>query len=72
MTPASPAIQPVAPGPGAVASPCIDICQIVAETGLCRGCGRTLDEIAAWPAASDEERRAILRRIDRRRAESSC
>jgi uncharacterized protein len=29
-------------------------------SGLCIGCGRTLDEIAQWAAMSNEERRAIM------------
>jgi predicted Fe-S protein YdhL (DUF1289 family) len=29
-------------------------------SGLCIGCGRTLDEIARWSAMSNEERRAIM------------
>jgi predicted Fe-S protein YdhL (DUF1289 family) len=31
-----------------------------AGSGLCIGCGRTLDEIAGWAAMSAEERRAIM------------
>jgi predicted Fe-S protein YdhL (DUF1289 family) len=29
-------------------------------SGLCIGCGRTLDEIAGWADMSAEERRAIM------------
>ena len=38
-----------------VESPCIGICTII-DTGLedvCAGCGRTTEEIAAWPTATD-------------------
>ncbi|HKA64329.1 MAG TPA: DUF1289 domain-containing protein [Methyloceanibacter sp.] len=31
-----------------------------AGSGLCIGCGRTLDEIAGWAAMGAEERRAIM------------
>lgn len=41
-------------------SPCILVCVIDRKTGYCFGCGRTSDEIAVWPSASREERRAIL------------
>lgn len=44
----------------AVPSPCRNICKV--KKGLCTGCGRTLDEIAAWPTAPDELRRAIRQR----------
>jgi predicted Fe-S protein YdhL (DUF1289 family) len=40
-------------------TPCIDVCEMDAGTGLCIGCGRTLDEIAGWADMSNEERRAI-------------
>jgi predicted Fe-S protein YdhL (DUF1289 family) len=50
-------IEPVA---SAVASPCRNICRV--RRGLCTGCGRTLEEIAAWPVAPDSERVAILAR----------
>jgi len=42
-----------------VPSPCISVCRMDAATGLCEGCLRTLDEIAAWGMASDEEKRRV-------------
>jgi predicted Fe-S protein YdhL (DUF1289 family) len=36
------------------------------DKGLCLGCHRTIDEIAGWSAASDEEKRAILMRVAER------
>jgi predicted Fe-S protein YdhL (DUF1289 family) len=41
----------------AVPSPCISVCRMDAATGLCEGCFRTLDEIAAW-GIGDETRQA--------------
>jgi predicted Fe-S protein YdhL (DUF1289 family) len=38
------------------------------QTGLCTGCQRTLDEIAAWSVLDDVERRAVWARIGLRRA----
>jgi predicted Fe-S protein YdhL (DUF1289 family) len=43
-----------------VASPCTQVCQIDARSGYCRGCLRTLDEIAAWGASDDGWKRALL------------
>lgn len=40
-----------------------------AATGLCRGCLRTLDEIAAWGGADEAGRIAILAAVVRRRQE---
>jgi predicted Fe-S protein YdhL (DUF1289 family) len=42
-----------------VPSPCISVCRLDAATGLCEGCYRTLDEIALWGRASEEEKQAI-------------
>jgi predicted Fe-S protein YdhL (DUF1289 family) len=50
-----------------VPSPCIGICQIDEAVGWCAGCLRTRPEIGAWLAASNDERRAILTEIERRR-----
>jgi uncharacterized protein len=47
-------------------TPCIQICQIDTESGLCVGCGRTLDEIARWGRLSSSERRAIMRDLPER------
>ena len=41
-------------------TPCIDVCEMDGASGLCVGCGRTLDEIAQQAVMSNEERRAIM------------
>ncbi len=50
-----------------IPSPCVGVCRLDSATGLCAGCMRTLDEIAAWPAASSAERLAIVQRLRARR-----
>lgn len=57
--------QPSAEAP--VASPCINVCRMDAASGLCLGCARSLDEIAAWSQASNAQRLAILRQLPQRR-----
>ena len=47
-------------GGAEVASPCTSVCTIDAETGLCAGCYRTLDEIAGWIDLSAEHKRTLL------------
>jgi uncharacterized protein len=42
-----------------VPSPCVNICRIAADTGLCTGCQRTLDEIATWSRLDDPAKRAV-------------
>ena len=44
---------------------------IETPSGLCRGCYRTLDEIARWGEMNDLERAEVLRRIQGRPRESS-
>jgi predicted Fe-S protein YdhL (DUF1289 family) len=52
-----------------IPSPCVGICRLEEDTGLCAGCLRTTDEIAAWPAADAAARLSILKRLrERRRA----
>lgn len=41
-------------------SPCINVCEIERRSGLCRGCLRTVDEIMAWPTASEAARAALV------------
>ncbi len=52
-----------------VPSPCIQVCAMDEASGLCRGCQRTLDEIAAWSALSDAEKLRVWKRIRARRLE---
>jgi predicted Fe-S protein YdhL (DUF1289 family) len=52
-------------------SPCVSICTLDAR-GLCRGCFRTLEEISGWLRMSGEERWAVLRATDARRAASQA
>ena len=47
-------------------SPCVKICTYDPGAALCRGCGRNLDEIAAWHAMSDAERRAVMDKLSER------
>lgn len=41
-------------------SPCIKVCIVDGGAGLCIGCGRTLQEIAAWGRLDETERKAIM------------
>jgi hypothetical protein len=44
----------------AMESPCVKLCVLDPASGLCSGCGRSLEEIGAWLDLSDEERRRIM------------
>ena len=47
-------------------SPCNKVCVLDPQSGLCRGCLRTLAEIAGWSAMSDAERERIMAELPRR------
>ena len=50
-----------------VPSPCTSVCRMDALTRWCEGCGRSLDEIAAWSVLDDDEKRAVWRELAQRR-----
>ena len=52
-----------------IASPCINVCKMDAQTGLCSGCLRTIDEIARWSSTDDSRRLSILAAVAKRRQE---
>ncbi len=49
-------------------SPCLGICLMDPATRICRGCLRTIAEIAGWYESSPADKRAILDRLAARRA----
>ncbi len=48
------------PVKSAIKTPCTSVCSVEPESGLCRGCGRSRDEIAGWIRMSDDERERIM------------
>jgi predicted Fe-S protein YdhL (DUF1289 family) len=57
---------------GDPASPCIAVCILDPSSGLCRGCWRTIDEIARWSDLGAEEKRRILADLPGRRISSTA
>lgn len=49
-----------------IQSPCIDVCDVDSSGKYCIGCGRSMEEIAGWGSASDDERRAIMQILPER------
>jgi predicted Fe-S protein YdhL (DUF1289 family) len=49
-------------------SPCVKVCQLDHAKGMCVGCLRTLDEIAAWSRMSERERARIMAELPTRKA----
>ena len=52
----------------AVRSPCTNVCRIDRRSGWCEGCGRTVDEIMAWPRATEAEQAALVAQLPARLA----
>lgn len=46
-----------------VPSPCVSVCQMDVVSGWCRGCLRTLDEIARWSQGPAAAQREVWQRI---------
>ncbi len=44
-------------------APCIAICSTSQGDPVCKGCGRTFDEVQHWTGLSPAEKRAVWRRI---------
>ncbi|MGX1098425.1 DUF1289 domain-containing protein [Amorphus sp. MBR-141] len=47
-------------------SPCVKTCRMDNASGYCVGCGRTIDEIAAWGSLPEARRREIMSRLTNR------
>lgn len=54
--------------PRAIATPCIKVCVVDGESGLCMGCYRSLPEVAGWQKLSDGQRAAIMAELPTRRS----
>lgn len=50
-----------------VPSPCINVCSVDEDVGLCRGCFRNLHEIAQWPSYTNEEKTSVLNSLSERK-----
>ena len=51
-----------------IESPCLKVCTLNPADGLCRGCGRTLAEIADWLKMTAEQRSAVMAELPARLA----
>jgi predicted Fe-S protein YdhL (DUF1289 family) len=47
-------------------SPCVKICTYDPGARLCRGCGRTLEEIGAWSSMSEGGRKDVMENLPER------
>ncbi|RED54226.1 DUF1289 domain-containing protein [Aestuariispira insulae] len=50
-----------------IPSPCTGVCTLDKQSGLCKGCLRSRDEIRIWGKSDNEARLAILQELKKRR-----
>ena len=55
--------------PKAIATPCIQVCAVDGESGLCLGCFRTLQEIATWSRLDEATRLQLMAELPARRSQ---
>lgn len=60
--------MPASGPPRPIKTPCVQVCAVDAESGLCLGCFRSLPEIAGWTRLTAAERDAILGDLPGRRS----
>ena len=49
-----------------IETPCVKVCTLDARSGLCLGCGRTVDEIERWTSMNASERRQVMDQLPTR------
>ncbi|MDB5444595.1 MAG: hypothetical protein JWP86_2746 [Phenylobacterium sp.] len=54
--------------PPPIKTPCIQVCVVDGESGLCLGCYRTLQEVATWTRFSEDERARLMAELPARRS----
>jgi len=62
------AVKSASGPPAAIKTPCVKVCVVDGESGLCLGCFRQLSEVAGWARLTDDERDAIMADLPGRRA----
>ena len=50
-----------------VTSPCNNHCIMNSSNNYCDGCLRTIEEIIHWSVYSDEEKKQVLQKVERRK-----
>ena len=54
--------------PAPITTPCVKVCVVDGESGLCLGCYRRLSEVGGWAKLSDEDRARIMAELPSRRS----
>jgi len=62
------AVKSASGPPAAIKTPCVKVCVVDGESGLCMGCYRKLSEVAGWARLTDAERDAVIADLPGRRS----
>ena len=54
--------------PAPIKTPCLKVCVVDGESGLCMGCYRRLSEVAGWVKLTEAERDAVMAELPARRS----
>lgn len=52
-------------------TPCTKICEMDKEKNLCKGCFRTISEIAVWGMLNEQQKDLIYNEIEKRKLKMS-
>ena len=58
----------MSPPPRPIATPCVKVCVVDGESGLCMGCYRQLSEVAGWTKLTEADRARIMAELPSRRS----
>lgn len=53
--------------PAPIVTPCIKVCFVDPESGLCLGCFRTTGEVAGWLSMTSDRRAEVMAELPGRR-----
>lgn len=54
-----------------VDSPCVARCSTALGDAVCKGCGRTFEEVTFWNVMDDAQKQAVLARIASQRRQAT-
>ena len=46
-----------------IRTPCVGTCTLDGDTGWCKGCGRTANEVGGWVGMTDDERAEVMTKL---------
>ena len=50
-------------------TPCVGVCLLDMDSGLCMGCWRDIEEVSAWSLMDEKEKQTVLENIRIRKSQ---